>query len=510
MNGGFDAWSPWVTRALSTLLTLVVAWAVGRVLGNVAARIITRWADRTRATWDDVLAATLRRRLPLWSMLVGAWLAAGYWPLPPNGELLVARGIFVVAATSITLAAAAVASELVAAYGAAVIPTVQVTSLTQSIAWALVGMFGLLIVLNGIGVSIAPMLTALGVGGLAVALALQEPLANFFAGLFVTLAGQVRVGDYVQLDSGIEGYITDFSWRSTRIRQLSNNLVLVPNAKLSQAIVTNYYRPSRDLAVLMPVGVDYASDLTKVERVTCDVGRDVMQTVSGGVPDFEPFIRYHTFGESSIDFTVILRAQEFTDQYLVKHEFVKRLHTRFEREGIVGPVSDPNAGEPRAGRHAAGGVFGAVSTARSAHRPTTFDRQGGHHTEEQANVECSPGPGHRAIRRRCGVRRRDCRPCHSGIDDSSRLELSIAIRMVAGCHRHRVARRGSGRWHVGRDDDVGVRRLYRRVHHGSRVGPRGVGSGQRPRARLRLGRADSGDARSSLAPVWVPRRRLDS
>lgn len=118
---------------------------------------------------------------------------------------------------------------------------------------------------------------------------------------------------------------------------LANNLVLVPNAKLAQAVVVNHSLPSRDLAVLVEVGVDYASDLSHVERVVVEVGRDVMRTVTGGVPEFEPFIRFHTFGDSSIDFSVILRGQEFTDQYLVKHEFIKRLHVRFGAEGIAIP-----------------------------------------------------------------------------------------------------------------------------------------------------------------------------
>jgi len=71
--------------------------------------------------------------------------------------------------------------------------------------------------------------------------------------------------------------------------------------------------------------------------VTCEVAKEVLTTVPGGKKDFEPFIRYHTFGESSINFTVILRAEEFVDGYLLKHEFVKRLHKRFKEEGIVIP-----------------------------------------------------------------------------------------------------------------------------------------------------------------------------
>jgi small-conductance mechanosensitive channel len=118
---------------------------------------------------------------------------------------------------------------------------------------------------------------------------------------------------------------------------LSNNLVVVPNARLSQAIVVNHHLPSADLAVLVEVGVDYDSDLRQVERVVVEVGREVMTEVPGGVADFEPFVRYHTFADSSINFTVILRSQEFVDQYLIKHEFVKRLHTRFNDERIVIP-----------------------------------------------------------------------------------------------------------------------------------------------------------------------------
>jgi small-conductance mechanosensitive channel len=279
----------------------------------------------------------VRARLPWWFLLVGAWLSTGYWPLTAEAHLLVGRTAFALGALSITLALAALASQSVDAYGALISPALPVSSLTRNIAWTLIAVVGVLVILNGLGLSITPMLTALGVGGLAVALALQEPLANFFAGVFITLAGQIRVGDYVKLDSGQEGHVADFSWRSTRLRMLANNLIVVPNAKLAQAIVVNHHLPTQDLAVLVEVGVDYASDLRHVERVVMDVGGEVMREVPGGVPEFEPFIRYHTFGDSSINFTVILRAKEFTDQYLVKHEFVKRLHTRFCQERIVIP-----------------------------------------------------------------------------------------------------------------------------------------------------------------------------
>lgn len=332
-----DRLTPLWRPLILTLGTAGGAWLAGRLLALVLAARLPSWRTGGPTQWPTALAQALSTHLPFWALLVGLWLASGYWPLTPEGRLFAWRALFAVGATSATLAIARLVSLLVDAYGATVAPALPITSLTRNLAWALVVVIGGLMILNGLGLSITPMLTALGVGGLAVALALQEPLSNFFAGFFISLAGQIRVGDYVTLDSGQQGYVTDFSWRSTRIRMLANNLVVVPNSRLAQSVVVNHHLPTSDLAVLVEVGVDYASDLAHVERVVVETGSEVMRGVEGGVPDFTPFVRFHTFGESSVDFTVILRAQEFTGQYLVKHEFVKRLHARFRAEGIVIP-----------------------------------------------------------------------------------------------------------------------------------------------------------------------------
>jgi small-conductance mechanosensitive channel len=148
---------------------------------------------------------------------------------------------------------------------------------------------------------------------------------------------KIRIADYVKLDSGEEGYVTDINWRNTSIRQLPNNMIIVPNAKMASAIVTNFYRPQNEMSVLVDVGVDYASDLEHVETVTKEVIADIMRTVPGGVPDHEPVVRFNKFGDWAINFTAVLRAREYADQYLIKHEFVKRLRERYHSEGILIP-----------------------------------------------------------------------------------------------------------------------------------------------------------------------------
>jgi small-conductance mechanosensitive channel len=330
-------WPLWLGLLVWTAVTVGGAWLVGHAVNNLVIRVIATRIGGTRTDWPVVLRQELGPRIPLWAAVIGAWIAAGYWPLTAEAHTVVHRVLFVVGALSVTIAVAAVASRLTGTYGLGFTAGMAVTSLMRTVVWNLVLVLGLLIVLNGLGISIAPMLTALGIGGLAVALALQEPLANLFAGLFITLAGQIRIGDYVRTSDGVEGYVVDFSWRATRIRMLANNLVLVPNAKLAQSTVTNFHLPAQDLAVLVDVGVDYGSDLQVVEQVTVEVAREVMQEVGGGVPEFEPFIRFNTFADSSVNFTVILRGREYVDQFLIKHEFIKRLHARYEREGIVIP-----------------------------------------------------------------------------------------------------------------------------------------------------------------------------
>jgi small-conductance mechanosensitive channel len=325
---------------MSLALPAAIALA-GLILGIVLKRTVfgrlARAAKSTRSPLDDLLVTALRDPLPLWGAAVGLYVASELVELPAPLAHVLQRTLLALFLFSITWALADLAAGVVRvqtheAHGA--LPSVTLLPNLSRIA---VLVIGVLVILETLGISITPIITALGVGGLAVALALQDTLANLFAGIQVLLSRQVRPGDFVQLSSGERGYVQDVTWRYTTIRQLPNNITVVPNSKLASAITTNFYLPEQAMAVLVEVGVSYASDLARVEQVTIEVGREIMREVEGGVPEFEPFIRYHTFGDSSIGFTVILRTKEVVGQYLVKHEFIKRLHRRYRAEGIEIP-----------------------------------------------------------------------------------------------------------------------------------------------------------------------------
>jgi small-conductance mechanosensitive channel len=145
------------------------------------------------------------------------------------------------------------------------------------------------------------------------------------------------VGDFVELDNGMQGFVADIGWRSTLVRELANNTIVVPNAKLAEMIVRNYGLPDPEMGVVVTVPAAYEADLDRVERVTLEVARDVLRTVEAGVAGFEPFVRFAAYGDSAVQMNVILRARTSTDRYLLTSEFLRRLHARYRSEGISIP-----------------------------------------------------------------------------------------------------------------------------------------------------------------------------
>ncbi len=208
--------------------------------------------------------------------------------------------------------------------------------LIQIVVSVFVYLVGGLIILDSLGISITPLLASLGVGSVAVALALQDTLSNFFSGIYVLADHPINIGDYIRLDdgNGMEGYVVHIGWRSTRIQQLSSNVVVVPNSKIASSRLINYNLPTPEVAISVNVGVSYDADLPTVERVAIEVARDVLKRTAGAVADYEPWAHFNSFDDSSIGMSVGLRAKTFVDQYTLKHEMVKALHARFKAEGI--------------------------------------------------------------------------------------------------------------------------------------------------------------------------------
>ncbi|TAN62464.1 mechanosensitive ion channel family protein [bacterium] len=318
------------------LIVFAALFVFGLGLRKLLLKALRQWTKEGRVGFEDKLIRRVRRTVETLWLLFCLFIALTASSVPQDITELINKIILAVSIALVTFTCAHLAVAFIRKEPGGGEPAEAVASLIGNVAKIAIFACGGLIILSNLGISITPLLAALGVGGLAVALALQDTLSNLFAGLQITFARQVRIGDYIKIEAGQEGYVEDINWRSTKIKTLANNMVIVPNAKLTQSIVTNYSLPDRELAVTLEVGVHYDSDLDRVERVTAEVAREVMKE-SAAASSFEPFMRYNQLGEYSVNFTVILRAKEFTEQYLIKHEFIKRLHKRYKEEGIIIP-----------------------------------------------------------------------------------------------------------------------------------------------------------------------------
>ncbi len=323
----------WGIPAIAFLVWAVLIFALIPPL----VRRLKRKAEQTQNIFDDILVSVLRMPLVFFFLGLGLNFFTEAVPIPGKWVKYSDALLIILFVLAGYLFLDRLMTEILRRYSKKLEALEPSAGVVKTLYRTIILGFIFLIVLDRLKITITPFLASLGIGGLVVALALQDTLANFFSGIYLLFDKPVRIGDYIKLDSGQEGYVRQIGWRSTRIQMLPNNILIVPNAKLVNSQITNFYLPEQELAILVQVGVSYKSDLEKVERVTIEVAKEVLEQVEGGVKEFEPFIRYHTFGDFSIKFTVILRAKEYANQYLIIHEFVKRLHRRYQSVGIEIP-----------------------------------------------------------------------------------------------------------------------------------------------------------------------------
>lgn len=213
---------------------------------------------------------------------------------------------------------------------------IKFSGILKDLVNAVIIVIGILIILSYWGINIMAILTGLGIVGLGVALALQETLSNFFAGLIINTVKDVEIGDYVYIvDNNLEGFIEDINWREIKIRELKGNLVIIPNSKFSQSAVINYSKPNTQMSVLLQLGVDYSNDLEKVESITKEVAKEVLIKLNEWTED--PLVLFKAFKEYYIELVVVVKIRDFKNRFLITHELIKAIKKAYEQEGIVIP-----------------------------------------------------------------------------------------------------------------------------------------------------------------------------
>jgi small-conductance mechanosensitive channel len=320
------------------LIIAIVAASVLIILRGIIFSLLHRWAKKTETKLDDIIIKSVKIPSFYWCIAIGLYIGLSISEIPEKYVFYISKAIHIIIIFSITIALSNLAGKIFSNYIQKFELPIPTTGLVYGILKGTIFIIGFLIILTVLGVSITPLITALGVGGLAVALALKDTLANLFAGIHILVEKSIRVGDFIKLETGQEGYVHDITWRTTRIMTLPKNMVVIPNSILAQSIVINYYLPEKRMSVPIPVSVSYFSDTEKVEKILLEEAKKAIGEVKGLLETPEPTVRFSPgFGESSLDFTVVVHVGEFTDQFPVQHELRKRIFKRFKEEGIEIP-----------------------------------------------------------------------------------------------------------------------------------------------------------------------------
>jgi len=321
------------------LATVLASVLFGWIAEKIIIRQLMRLAEKTTWKGDDILIGSLKGMVFTTLIVIGVYTAIINMYLNPVLMIHIRNLFNAIIILILTIIAARIVVGFVSESSSKVDRIFPASSILRNIIRIVVFVVGGLLMLNNFGISITPILTALGVGGLAVALALQPTLSNLFSGIQIIASKQLLPGQYISLSTGEEGYVEDITWRHTTIKTATNNTFIIPNSKISEAIISNYYKPTKDLLFAIPVKVAFSSDLEAVEKLVLEVSSRICSNHPSSQKGFTPFVRFAKFGEVGIELNLFLKVNEYSDQFPLRHELIKELNKAFKEKGIEIPAS---------------------------------------------------------------------------------------------------------------------------------------------------------------------------
>ncbi len=273
---------------------------LGWFFGSLAILLLARWVllgFLRRRIGDGINSAavvydTLRWPSFFWSLAGALQIGLRFADLSERVDKLIGTWVVVFLIVSLTLVVANVLVRLIVLYARLRNVQIAVSGLSRAMTQVFIYSLGLLTLLGYLGISITPALTALGVGGLAVALALQETLGNFFAGVLILVESPIQVGDFITLSSGEEGTVTDIGWRTTRVIMGTNNSIVIPNSKITSSILVNHSLPTRMMIAPIEIAVAHTADLEVVARLAREAADEAIEAGEGVLAEPAPVVLF--------------------------------------------------------------------------------------------------------------------------------------------------------------------------------------------------------------------------
>jgi small-conductance mechanosensitive channel len=324
--------------ALQAAAIAVVFLAIAKIVEAILCGLIARAVRRTRSNFDDQLVAILHQ--PLFATLAIFGLVLATWRLDfgdPAEHLTVAtlKTIivfvwlrFALRFLQMILAVLSRESDRAAFIQPATLP------LLNNVAALAVVLTGIYAGLLAWDIDVTGIVASAGIVGLALSFAAKDTLANIFAGVAILADRPYAIGDYVILDSGERGKVTNIGLRSTRLLTRDDVEVTVPNGVIGAAkIVNETGGPHEKYRARVQVGVAYGSDIDRVQSVLQAVADNHDEVCARPAPR----VRFRRFGDSSLDFELLVWIPEPELRGRLVHELNCEVYHQFELTGIEIP-----------------------------------------------------------------------------------------------------------------------------------------------------------------------------
>jgi small-conductance mechanosensitive channel len=318
------------------------------ILLALVARTVVRWleskAGETDTKWDDIIIAAIGTPVQFAIIMVSIYIACKYFGLLPanlqwilDPQNIIAFYIFIGAWILSTLL-----HDIVSIYGRQLAEKSKgdiddrLVELFELVIRYVIWFLALVLILSVYKVDITPFLAGAGIAGLAIALAAQDLISNFFGGALITIDKPFKVGDRIKVDD-YYGDVLSVGPRSTRLKTMDYQIVTIPNNKITSNVIVNYAEPDQKLRITIPVSVAYGTDPKKVKEILLDIAQNTIKTTDYLLDTPPPKVFFIEFAASSLNFILYVWARKYNLPDEVRDSINSQITERFEAAGIEIP-----------------------------------------------------------------------------------------------------------------------------------------------------------------------------
>jgi small-conductance mechanosensitive channel len=326
----------WLKEILVAILIFALFWGASRLLRYLLLTWGPRFTSFTATDLDDRILVRVTPPASLLVVCAGLYYAVGTLPLPDKVSLAVSGTVFVVNVAIFINIAYRMADEVLNWYAGRVAERTgtginrQLIPLVQKLVSIFLVGTALIIILKHFNYDILSLVTALGIGSLAIGMAAKDTLANMISGFTLMIDRPFRIGDRIQLAGGQLGDVVDIGLRSTKIKTADNTLLIIPNAELCNTILVNMAFPDVRGKGRINLGVAYGSDADKVKRLLVEIAREVPDVLADPAPE----AYFVSFGENALNMSLFFWVEEYTRVFAVTDAINSRIIKRFREDNI--------------------------------------------------------------------------------------------------------------------------------------------------------------------------------